>query len=190
MRNRVNLMVILGLLGIIGWRIVDYVSTSGEKDVEEVSGKVLAEESSEIGLQEGMKPPSFELNTLDGNTISLSEMKGKKVILNFWATWCPPCKAEMPHMQDFYEESHDKNIEILAVNLSTAEKNTKHIGEFASDYKLTFPILLDITGEVGDTYQAFTIPTSYIIDSNGIIRKKIIGPMDKEMMKELISNIE
>ncbi|MBM6618160.1 peroxiredoxin family protein [Bacillus suaedaesalsae] len=191
MKNRVNIIVIFGLIVLIGWGIFDYVSTLNEteKIKQEVSKEVLAESNVEVGVQEGMKAPDFELQTLDGTKIKLSEMEGKKVILNFWATWCPPCKAEMPHMQEFYEGNEGKNLEVLAVNLTTAEKNTDHIGEFISDYKLTFPIPLDITGEVGDTYQAFTIPTSYIIDSEGIIRQKIIGPMDKEMMNELINSV-
>ena len=117
-------------------------------------------------------------------------MKGKRLILNFWATWCPPCKAEMPHMQKFYQEQKGNNIEILAVNLTTGEKNPKDVAKFVKDYGLTFPILLDSSGEIGEAYQAFTIPTSYIIDSHGIIKKKIIGPMDKEMMTELIKSID
>lgn len=117
-------------------------------------------------------------------------MAGKKVILNFWATWCPPCKAEMPHMQEFYVDQKGNKVEILAVNLTTAEKDSNNIGKFVNDYGLTFPILLDSNGEIGETYQAFSIPTSYIIDTKGIIRKKIVGPMDKEMMSELINSIE
>ena len=77
----------------------------------------------EIGLQEGNKAPDFQLKTLNGTDVKLSELQGKKVILNFWATWCPPCKAEIPHMQDFYESSNKTEVEILAVNLTTSEKN-------------------------------------------------------------------
>ncbi|WP_245637766.1 peroxiredoxin family protein [Cytobacillus solani] len=153
------------------------VNTSGTKTVE-------------IGLQEGNKAPDFQLKALNGTDVKLSDLHGKKVILNFWATWCPPCKAEIPHMQDFYESSDKTEVEILAVNLTTSEKNPGNIKEFVRERNVTFPILLDQDGDVGDQYRAITIPTSYLIDSNGIVRKKIVGPMDKEMMNQLIENID
>lgn len=136
-------------------------------------------------LREGAEAPDFELTTLDGKTVKLSDYRGKKVILNFWATWCPPCKAEMPHMQNFYEENKDQNVEILAVNLTNMDKGRDAIDAFVKEYGLTFPIPLDEEGDAGTTYQAFTIPTSYILDEKGVITKKIVGPMDENMMKDL-----
>ncbi|MFT9597039.1 peroxiredoxin family protein [Mesobacillus sp.] len=136
-------------------------------------------------LREGAEAPDFELNTLDGKTIKLSDYRGKKVILNFWATWCPPCKAEMPHMQNFYEEYNDQGIEILAVNLTNMDKGEDEVKKFVEEYGLTFTIPMDEEGYTGTTYQAFTIPTSYILDENGVILKKIVGPMDEKMMKDL-----
>ncbi|MDT0161182.1 MULTISPECIES: peroxiredoxin family protein [Bacillaceae] len=136
--------------------------------------------------EEGAVPPDFELTTLAGETVRLSDYKGQKVILNFWATWCPPCKAEMPHMQKFYEENKDKDVEILAVNLTNADNGTKAIESFVQEYGLTFPIPLDQDGQLGVQYQVFSIPTSYIIDTNGVVSKKIIGPMDEEMIKNLV----
>jgi len=136
-------------------------------------------------LREGAEAPDFELNTLDGKTIKLSDYRGKKVILNFWATWCPPCKAEMPHMQNFYEEYNDQGVEILAVNLTNMDKGVEEVQKFVDDYGLTFTIPLDEEGDAGTTYQAFTIPTSYILDEKGVITKKIVGPMDENMMKDL-----
>jgi peroxiredoxin len=136
-------------------------------------------------LREGATAPDFELNTLDGRTIKLSDYRGKKVILNFWATWCPPCKAEMPHMQSFYEDYNDQGIEILAVNLTNMDKGVEEVQKFVEEYGLTFSIPLDEAGNAGTTYQAFTIPTTYILDEKGVITKKIVGPMDEKMMKEL-----
>lgn len=141
-------------------------------------------------VQEGKLAPDFKLTTLEGKTAHLSDYKGKKVILNFWATWCPPCKAEMPHMQNFYENNKDNGIEVLTVNLTNMEKSKSDIEKFVKDYSLSFAVLLDEEGTIGMQYQAFTIPTSYIIDSNGIISKKIVGPMDEDMMISLTEGIK
>ncbi|MGN7426548.1 redoxin domain-containing protein [Cytobacillus praedii] len=152
--------------------------------------KVNTADTEEIGLQEGNKAPDFQLKTLNDTDVKLSDLQGKKVILNFWATWCPPCKAEIPHMQDFYESRNKTEVEILAVNLTTSEKNPGKIKEFVTERRVSFPVLLDQEGEIGDQYRALTIPTSYLIDSNGIVRKKIVGPMDKEMMEQLIESVD
>lgn len=142
------------------------------------------------GLNKGESAPDFTLTTLDGKTAKLSDYKGKKVVLNFWATWCPPCKAEMPHMQNYYEDFADEeNVEILAVNLTKGDSADK-VEAFVADYGLTFPIPMDEEGIVGDTYQAITIPTSYIIDTSGNIQNKIVGPMDDQMLFDLLSDIE
>ncbi|HYK73968.1 MAG TPA: TlpA disulfide reductase family protein [Pseudoneobacillus sp.] len=154
------------------------------KEFENTSGVDLSQEL------EGNPAPDFTLTTLDGKTVKLSDYKGKKVILNFWATWCPPCKAEMPHMQKFYEKNKENNIEILAVNLTNLDNGKKSIEEFVTEYKLTFDIPLDEEGTIGMQYQAFAVPTSYIIDSKGIITKKIVGPMDENMMETFTKNIE
>ncbi|MED3551866.1 redoxin domain-containing protein [Cytobacillus praedii] len=152
--------------------------------------KVNTADTVEVGLQEGNKAPDFQLKTLNDTDVTLSDLQGKKVFLNFWATWCPPCKAEIPHMQDFYESRNKTEVEILAVNLTTSEKNPGKIRDFVTERSVTFPVLLDQEGEIGDQYRALTIPTSYLIDSNGIVRKKIVGPMDKEMMEQLIESVD
>ncbi|WP_045523296.1 peroxiredoxin family protein [Neobacillus niacini] len=144
----------------------------------------------ETGLQEGNKAPDFQLKTLDGADVKLSDLRGKKIILNFWATWCPPCKAEIPHMQDFYVSRDKTKVEILAINLTTSEKNPGNVKKFVKDRNVAFPVLLDQDGDISAQYQAITIPTSYLIDSLGIVRKKIVGPMDKDMMNQLIKNVD
>lgn len=140
-------------------------------------------------LENGATAPNFNLTTLDGKQVQLSDYRGKKVILNFWATWCPPCRAEMPHMQNFYEKNKDDDIVVLAVNLTNMDKGEAQVKNFVKDYGLTFPIPLDETGEVGETYQAYIIPTSYILTPEGKISQKIVGPMDEEMMKDLTENM-
>lgn len=188
-----NLLVIGLLFGLIGWGFYNHfvekndlkeVQQISENDetIEPVNGKA---QTVSVGIEEGDRAPNFKLSTLDGKVLTLSSQKGKKVLLNFWASWCPPCKAEMPDMNVFYQKYHHK-VEIFAVNLTMAEKNKQDVTKFVKDHGLTFPILLDVKGQVGNMYQAFTIPTTYVIDTNGIIQKKIIGPLNQETMEKLI----
>ncbi|MDR4889507.1 redoxin domain-containing protein [Fredinandcohnia sp. QZ13] len=175
--------LIVGLTGLIVWTINSNISFATPKEeVETVENKV--------GISEGQLAPDFTLKTINGEELTLSAFRGKKVILNFWASWCPPCKAEMPHMQEFYVENKDSNIVLLSVNLTTAEKKSSDVAKFVDEYELTFPVMLDEKGDIGQTYQAYAIPTSYLIDSKGVVRKKVVGPMDKEMMNGLFNSIK
>jgi len=143
------------------------------------------------GLAKGEVAPDFELTTLDGKEVRLSDYQGKKVILNFWATWCPPCRAEMPDMQNYFEEQADReNVEILAVNLTTEDRGIDKVQSFVREYELTFPVPMDTSGEIGSVYQAVTIPTSYILDTDGRVQNKIVGPMNETMIEEMIANID
>ena len=130
----------------------------------------------------------FTLTTLQGEQVTLSDYKGKIVILNFWATYCAPCKEEMPHMQSFSEKHPD--IAMLAVNLTSMDLGLDAVKQFVNDFELTFPILLDEADVVGKQYNILTIPTSYMIDQEGRIFKEVIGPMDERMMEELISDLK
>ena len=143
------------------------------------------------GLAKGEKAPDFQLITLDGDEVKLSDYRGKKVLLNFWATWCPPCRAEMPHMKTYYDEqAKDENVVILAVNLTTEDKGLGKIQDFVEEFELEFPIPMDENGDVGALYQAVSIPTSYAIDTEGRIQNKVVGPMDETMMEQLIEELE
>lgn len=142
------------------------------------------------GLAKGKAAPDFELTTLDGKPVKLSDYQGKKVILNFWATWCPPCRAEMPHMQNYFEEqAEEANAEILAVNLTTKDHGLEKIKSFVEEYELTFPIPMDEDDEVGSVYQVISYPTSYMIDTAGRVQNKIVGPMDEKMIEEFVDNM-
>lgn len=191
-KKLLTIAIILLALTIIFVNLWKSSTTQQTKEnVEEETST--AETSPEFGkpqVQAGYLAPDFELTTLDGASASLSDYRGKKVILNFWATWCPPCKAEMPHMQNFYEKNKDNGIEVVTVNLTNMENSRGNINKFVEDYSLSFPVLLDEDGAIGTQYQAFTIPTSYIIDSNGIISTKIVGPMDEDMMVNLTKDIQ
>lgn len=135
-----------------------------------------------VGLEVEERAPSFELTTLDGEKISSDDLKGKKVLLNFWATWCPPCKEEMPDMQNLYEEYKDEDVAVVGVNVTSTEKNREDVEKFVKEYQLTFPILMDEIGEVTHQFEILSFPTTYFIDSDGVIRSKVIGALSKEKM--------
>ena len=137
--------------------------------------------------EEGHLAPDFSLKTLDGKTVRLSELRGKKVVLiNFWATWCPPCRLEMPTMQKIYTEYKGKGFEILAINIE--RDANEEIQDFIKELRLTFPVLLDSDMKVTRKYRLIGLPVSMLIDRQGIIRSKEIGYhdwTDKESRKRV-----
>jgi len=120
-----------------------------------------------------LSPPDFTLPTLDGESITLGELKGKVVLINFWTTWCPPCKEEMPSMERLHKMFKGQPFTILAVDIMEDREKVK---SFAETYKLSFPILLDKNGDVSLKYVANVIPTTHIIDRAGKAVGKIVGP--------------
>ncbi|WP_163580402.1 redoxin domain-containing protein [Gracilibacillus saliphilus] len=155
------------LLAMVVWAVIDMVTDN------EVT------EADNIGLEIGNIAPDFEMETLDGETVKLSDYRGEPVMLNFWATWCPPCRSEMPDMQRFYQ---DTDMNILAINLTDTEANFEDVGQFVEEYDLTFTIPLDQGNIVGDRYQIRPIPTTYMLDSNGIIQFNVFGPLNYDQM--------
>lgn len=131
------------------------------------------------GLRVGIKAPDFELKTLEGEAVKLSDYRGKQVMLNFWATWCTPCQREMPEMEKFYQNM-DNDTVVLAVNIDP-ENDVK---AFADRVGASFPILLDDKDEkVNDQYQILAMPTTYFIDANGKIKNKYVGEMNLSIME-------
>lgn len=141
-------------------------------------------------LDRGAPAPNFTLTDQNGETVQLSDYRGKKVILNFWATWCPPCRAEMPHMQEFHEDQDNNDVEIVAVNLTAQDNGAEAIQSFIDEFGLTFTMPMDELGNVANTYQIRTVPTTYILNTKGEIAQKIVGPMDAQIMKNQTDSIE
>ena len=175
---------------VIGSMIVMTVKSTMEKNNQVTSNESDGERT--IGLEEGNLPPDFDLTTISGDQVNLADLKGKKVILNFWASWCGPCKAEMPHMEEYYEKNKESaNVEILAVNMTNTERRgLKGVEEFIDDYGLTFPIPLDNDGKVEKSYEIVSIPTTFMLGTSGEIVHKFVGPMDEKMMEELVNNLK
>jgi cytochrome c biogenesis protein CcmG/thiol:disulfide interchange protein DsbE len=127
-------------------------------------------------IQVGFPAPNFTFPDLNGQQVSLSDHRGKVVLVNIWATWCPPCKEEMPSMQKLYEKFKGENFEILAVSIDSTGRDA--VAPFMRTMNLTFPALLDPKEEIRSLYGVTGVPESFIIDQDGIVVEKIIGPAD------------
>jgi cytochrome c biogenesis protein CcmG/thiol:disulfide interchange protein DsbE len=133
--------------------------------------------------QKGFLAPDFQLETFDHETYKLADLRGKPVLINFWASWCPPCRSEMPAIQKVYDEYRDQGFEVLAVN-ATHQDSLGDAINFAQIRRLTFPILLDSDGSVGNLYEIRSLPTTFFVDADGIIQDVVIGgPMAEALLK-------
>ncbi|NTU79479.1 MAG: TlpA family protein disulfide reductase [Chloroflexales bacterium] len=130
--------------------------------------------------------PAFTLSTPDGAAVSLADLRGQVVLVNFWATWCPPCRAEMPAIQSAYERYHDKGFTVLAV---TADEDLPAVRAFFRQRGLAFPALLDPQGVVHAAYRANTLPSSFFVDREGVIRAVYHGPMSEAVIDGQLANL-
>lgn len=139
--------------------------------------------------QAGFIAPDFSLESLDGETYTLSELRGQAVLVNLWATWCPPCRAEMPAIEKIYSEYKDEGLVVLAVNM-TYQDEPSAVEPFIAEYGLTFPVLLDRSGVSGATYQLRSLPSSFFIDRKGVISEVVIGgPMSEALLRARVEQI-
>jgi peroxiredoxin len=127
-------------------------------------------------IQPGLEAPNFAFPDLSGNNVSLSDHRGKVVLVNVWATWCLPCREEMPSMQRLYERFKGENFEILAVSIDS--KGREVVAPFMRKMSLSFPALLDPEETISPLYGITGVPETFIIDKDGILVKTIIGPVD------------
>ncbi|GAB7388357.1 TlpA disulfide reductase family protein [Bacillaceae bacterium] len=140
------------------------------------------EERPEIGYA----APAFELTGLDGKVYRLKE-SGKPVVINFWASWCGPCREEAPELVRLYDRYRDK-VEIYAVNL-TANDDLHDVKAFVDEFAFPFPVLLDETGQVATAYRVQAIPTTYFVNEQGVIVEKIMGLVPQERLEALFAEL-
>lgn len=182
-----------GLILLVGFvAIATYVARPSQKAVQYGLGLIvmlavinaslpdetptLVADSSQTGLNIGQVPPNFELKRTDGTTFNLEDLRGQRVVVNFWASWCPPCRAEMPDMAKFAREQDD--VTIVAVNTTTSERDVEDARTFVAPYEDAFEVVYDENGIVGDAYRIQAMPTTYVLDENGVITAKQFGAID------------
>ena len=128
--------------------------------------------------------PAFALTTLDGSPLSSDSLRGQVVLVNFWATWCVPCRTEMPVLQSVYAERRAEGFTVIAINVAE-DRDT--IAPFVKEFHLTFPILLDRDTAVAKTFNVNGIPASFFIDRAGIIRTVYLGAMSRAYVESQVT---
>ncbi len=132
----------------------------------------------------GALAPDFALASLDGRTVRLADLRGQPVVLNFWATWCPPCRAEMPEFDALHRERPD--LAIFAVDV---QEDASSVRRFQAELGLAFPLLLDADGRVWSAYQTRGLPTTYIVDRDGILRDVNVGPLNRDLLARKLARL-
>ena len=137
----------------------------------------------------GRKPPDFSLQDLQGRPVELGRFHGKAIFINFWATWCVPCRAEMPAMEKLYQDFKDRDFVMLAISGDLGGK--EDVKPFLEEFKFTFPILLDPDLKIHDLYGVRGIPTTFLIDKKGTVAQKMLGARDwnQKEARDLINKL-
>ena len=185
-RRMALIVVILGLVAVAAVMLWEHLSqpsgspeTTAVREPSAVSTAGLDILYTAMGIRRPAEPaaaPDFTLMTLEGRPTHLREFRGKLVLLNFWATWCAPCLHEMPSMERLYQTFKQTDFVLLAVSMDRQGEGVAR--PFVDNLKLTFPVLLDSTSEVGRQYSVRGLPTTYLIDPDGLLIGAVIGARD------------
>jgi len=178
LKSRKPLPFILLSLGLI------LIVASGYFIIRDAS---LQNAPSTVPVQTNFPAPELTLTDLDGITHSLVDYQGQVVLVNLWATWCPPCKEEMPTLDAYYNKYRNKGFVIIAINDGDP---TPDVLQFTKDYELTFPVWLDPTYmATEDVFKTLNLPSSYVIDKNGIVRLQWVGAISNKMLEKFVTPI-
>jgi len=170
-------LVVIAAIGATIWWL-DSRGSSGVSPTGVRYGPVdipaaLASPGSEPGPEEGKLAPDLLLERLDGGELRLTDLRGKAVVIKFWATWCQPCRKEIPKLIQAYDKYRERGLVIVGVNL---QEGKSVIESFAHDFGMDFPIVIDRTGSVAEDYRLVGLPTTFFVDRQGTVRSRFTGP--------------
>ena len=178
------ILIVSGLVMAINGGLEIYNSNRNKSEISQNNQSVENKDNDKI------MSIDFTLYDQYGKEHKLSEYRGKTVFLNFWATWCPPCRGEMPHIEDLYKEYNKNKDEVVILGVASPnlgnEGSEEDIKEFLSQNKYSFPVVMDKDGSLAYQYGISAFPTTFIIDKDGYVTQYVPGAMDKETMKSLI----
>lgn len=174
-RRRWEIVMILAVAAGILWTMFSRVPSA-----------VGAPLSASPSPREGFLAPNFTLDTFDGGKVTLSDLRGKVVLINFWASWCLPCRAEAPALENSYKQYKDAGVVFLGVDM-TDQDTLSDVEAFIQEFKITYPTLLDRDGSITAMYQIKGIPTSFFLNREGVIRTVVVGgPMSETFIRSKI----
>ena len=176
-QNNRNIMLIAIFLMVTGIGTLIWMS------IKTASDKQYSQEPPAL-MQVGNQALDFELASLAGGNVSLSDYQGQVIIMNMWATWCPPCRAEMPGLERFYQTHKSDGVVVLAVNGREPESTVR---PFIESNNFTFPVLMDFDGTVGLQYAARSFPTTFVIDRNGRIQHVKVGEITEAELEQVVT---
>lgn len=186
------LMIVMGIMTLTGFMngFTNYLSNTGGNSAVTDEKKAETPKDSPAASEQPIPAIDFSLSDQFGNTHSLSDYKGKTIFLNFWATWCPPCKGEMPHIQDLYEEYGLNENEVVILGIAAPnydrEGSAEDVAAFLTENEYTFPVVMDEGGDIFSQYGIRAYPTTVMIDKDGNIFGAVESALTKDNMKSII----
>ncbi|MBN1146813.1 MAG: TlpA family protein disulfide reductase [Anaerolineales bacterium] len=148
-------------------------------------GPKLLDRSNLVGLETDVPAPDFELTALSGETVRLADLRGKPVVINYWATWCGPCVREMPMFQKYHDLYGDKFV-MIGID---EEEPPAQVQELVDSFEFTYPMLLDTNVSAGELYQVMVLPSTFFIDAEGILRYRHIGSLQEDQFKVYLGGL-
>ena len=178
-------LIILLLIGCGSLsRLVSNVDTDDAEEISEETSESGESESNETNQERSIyNSPDFTLESLTKESVTLSSLTGQIVVLNFWATWCPPCKEELPDFQAAWEKYKDEGVVFLGISI---DQNRSEVESFIKDSGITYTILLDLSSQVASQYGITAIPTTFILDVDGTVLFSQVGGMTEDQLSSQI----
>lgn len=188
MQKRITLiLVLLGIIFLVAGLLLLKGGSGSTGSASTIGKAVLISGLSQPTVQKGSPAPDFEIAYSDGRKVRLSDLKGKPILVNFWATWCPPCRAEVPEIQNAYEKYKASGFVVVAVNV---QESTSAVAKFMEQFGMTFTVAIDSSGAVGRLYRVSGIPASFFVDRAGIVREIIVGSLTAADLERLYALIK